>query len=113
MDIDRKAGGRIAAIVVGVGALIAPGSSLGDSPIVDEVPHIGAGYSYVRKLDMRLNPEHPPLVKDLAGLPLLALGISDATFTMPAWTTDVNGQWTFGRAIIYSSGTNGDTVKNF
>ena len=30
-----------------------------------------AGYSYLHWDDYRLNPEHPPLVKKLAALPLL------------------------------------------
>lgn len=34
-----------------------------DSFTLDEAYHIGAGVSYVRTNDFRLNPEHPPLVK--------------------------------------------------
>ncbi|NCO98382.1 hypothetical protein GW864_04425, partial [bacterium] len=36
-----------------------------DSLIYDEDSHIPAGYSYLTQHDMRLNPEHPPLLKDL------------------------------------------------
>ena len=43
------------------------GSSWNDSAIFDEVAHIGAGYTYLKYQDGRLNPEHPPLLKDLAG----------------------------------------------
>ena len=43
------------------------GSSMNDSAIFDEVAHIGAGYTYLKYQDGRLNPEHPPLLKDLAG----------------------------------------------
>ena len=39
------------------------------SAVFDEVAHIPAGYAYVRYGDYRLNPEHPPIMKDLAGLP--------------------------------------------
>jgi 4-amino-4-deoxy-L-arabinose transferase-like glycosyltransferase len=50
----------------------------------DEVPHIPAGYSYVAQGDFRLNPEHPPFVKELAGLSLWRLhpkaDFSDATW---------------------------------
>lgn len=59
---------------------------------------------------MRLNPEHPPLVKDIAGIPLLFLGISDRAFTQTPWTTDVNGQWNFGRTVIFHSDANPDRV---
>jgi len=42
-----------------------------ESAIMDEVAHIPAGYSYLTQKDMRLNPEHPPLLKDLSAIPLL------------------------------------------
>ena len=47
-----------------------------DSTTMDEKAHIPSAYSYVRYGDMRLNPEHPPLLKDLAGLPLLLLNLN-------------------------------------
>src|SRR2546425_4200257 len=43
------------------------------SSTTDEPVHIAAGYSYWQTRDFRLNPEHPPLAKLLAALPLLAL----------------------------------------
>ena len=42
-----------------------------DSATMDEAAHLPAGYSYLTQKDMRLNPEHPPLIKDLAAIPLL------------------------------------------
>ena len=42
-----------------------------DSLTMDELAHLPAGYSYLTQKDMRLNPEHPPLIKDLAAFPLL------------------------------------------
>lgn len=39
----------------------------------DEVPHIAAGYSCLKTGSFRINPEHPPLSKSLAGLALLFL----------------------------------------
>lgn len=41
----------------------------------DEIPHSAAAYRYVAARDFRLNPEHPPVIKLLAGLPLLALDL--------------------------------------
>lgn len=102
----------IAVAVVAIAVALALVSSVNDAPIVDEVPHIGAGYSYVVKGDMRLNPEHPPLIKDLAGLALVpVLGISNPVFNLPQWTTDVNGQWQFGRSLIFTSDISPDTIK--
>lgn len=43
------------------------------SPTFDEPAHIYAGYSYWTRSDFGMNPEHPPLVKLIAALPLLPL----------------------------------------
>jgi hypothetical protein len=85
------------------------GSMVKDSAIVDEVAHIPAGYSYLHYGDFRLNPEHPPLIKALAALPLqfmhLAFPLSD-----PSWTKDVNGQWESGWHFLYHDGNNAERV---
>src|SRR5437879_4614939 len=39
----------------------------------DEPLHLAAGYSYWQTRDFRINPEHPPLAKLMAALPLLAI----------------------------------------
>src|SRR3989344_4547000 len=82
-------------------------SSLQESAVMDELAHIPAGYSYLNNLDYRLNPEHPPLVKMLVGIPLLFL---DLNFPIdnPAWRTAVNGQWDMGTAFLYQSGNDPD-----
>ncbi len=87
-------------------------SMAGDSGIVDEVAHIPAGYSYLKYQDYRLNPEHPPLIKDLAAAPLLFMNLQFPT-TNAAWTTDVNGQWESGWHFIYHDGNNADRVLFF
>lgn len=84
-------------------------AAIDDATIVDEIAHIPAGYSYVRYGDFRLNPEHPPLVKDLAGLPLLFLDL-DFPADHPAWTTEVNGQWETGWGFLYHYGNNADLI---
>ncbi len=70
-----------------------------ESAIFDEKAHIPAAYSYVRAGDMRLNPEHPPLLKDLAGLPLLFLPVT-FPFETSQWKTGINEQWTLGDLFI-------------
>jgi pimeloyl-ACP methyl ester carboxylesterase len=52
-------------------ALLAGGAARRESVTIDEVAHIGAGVSYLQKLDMRMNEEHPPLAKVLAAVPLV------------------------------------------
>jgi len=85
-----------------------------DSATFDEVAHIPASYSYVSQHDTRLNPEHPPLIKDLAGLPLLFLHLNFDT-KEPFWTGDLpnmwdEGQWAAGRHLLYEAGNNADEI---
>lgn len=84
-------------------------ASLQESAIVDEAAHIPAGYAYAHELDFRLNPEHPPLAKALAALPLLVLQPNFPT-DISAWTTDVNGQWEMGKQFFYGSGNDADAI---
>src|SRR3989338_9046758 len=87
-------------------------SSWNDSLTFDEVAHIPAGYSYLAKQDYRLNPEHPPLIKDLAAVPLLFLRLNFPTDN-PAWTKDINGQWTMGSLFLYESGNDAEKIIRF
>ena len=84
-------------------------SMIGQSAIVDEVAHIPAAYSYDHFGDYRLNPEHPPLMKDLAGLPLQFMHLQFPS-NEPAWTTDVNGEFNAGWDFIYNLGNNANAV---
>jgi Dolichyl-phosphate-mannose-protein mannosyltransferase len=84
---------------------LAGGAALRESVTVDEVAHIGAGLSYVQKLDLRFNDEHPPLAKILAGLPLAIRG-TRADYSSPQWTIGKSffpaymGQWVFGEWVL-------------
>ncbi|OGM90914.1 hypothetical protein A2755_01785 [Candidatus Wolfebacteria bacterium RIFCSPHIGHO2_01_FULL_48_22] len=85
-------------LFVSVGLML--GSSLQEAAIMDELAHIPAGYGYVKYLDFRLNPEHPPLIKAAAALPLLFMKLNFPTDLDP-WTTALNGQWDAGRQFLY------------
>lgn len=74
-----------------------------DSLTMDEVAHLPAGYSYLTQKDMRLNPEHPPLLKDLAAIPLLFIKNIKFPSDIKSWAEDVNGQWDFGRYFLYQT----------
>ena len=102
----------IAGLIVIVASVIAITSAWHDSPIVDEDPHIGAGYSYIAGNTYQFNPEHPPLAKDLAGLALIPLGINSQFLANynTAHPGIVNDQWNFGRMFIYHSGVNPITL---
>ncbi len=80
-----------------------------DSATMDEIAHIPSGYSYLAYSDYRLNPEHPPLLKDLAGLPLLFLDL-DFPKDHVSWTQDVNGQWEVGWHFLYHYGNDADLI---
>ncbi len=67
---------------------------------VDEVVHISAGYTYLTNFDFRLNPEHPPLVKMVAAIPLLFMHL-DGKIDSPYYTYDK--QWDFGHEFIYNN----------
>ncbi len=99
----------VASSILFLMALFMLGSAWNDSAIMDELPHIPAGYSYLAKQDYRLNPEHPPLIKMIAAVPLLFQRI-DFPANSPNWTHEVNGQWEFGRDFLYRSGNDADSI---
>src|SRR4051812_49120462 len=70
------------------------------SATTDEGVHLSAGYSYWQMRDFRINPEHPPLAKLIAALPLLAIH--------PAFDTSYNdwktaAEYDFGFHFLYSN----------
>jgi len=67
----------------------------------DEVVHLPAGFSYLTMHDFRMNPEHPPLVKILAAMPLLALH-PKTVFDDPSWRNP-GAQAAFGYKFLYSN----------
>jgi hypothetical protein len=81
-----------------------------DSATMDEVAHLPAGFSYLTQKDMRLNPEHPPLIKDLAAVPLLFIKDINFPSDINAWQEDINGQWDFGSHFLYQNGNPADKM---
>jgi hypothetical protein len=75
-----------------------------DSLTMDELAHLPAGYSYLTQKDMRLNPEHPPLIKDLAAIPLLFIKEIKFPSEIKDWKEDINGQWGFGNYFLFKTG---------
>jgi hypothetical protein len=87
-------------LIVAISGFLMLKVSSQDSAIMDELAHIPAGYGYVKYLDYRLNPEHPPLLKALSAVPLLFMNL-DFPLDQSSWATDVNGQWDAGNQFIY------------
>ena len=81
-----------------------------DSLTMDEMAHLPAGFSYLTQKDMRLNPEHPPLIKDLAAIPLLFIKNIKFPSEIDAWQKDINGQWDFGFRFLYETGNPADKM---
>ena len=71
------------------------------SATFDETTHLPAGYSYLKTGDFRLNPQHPPLIKLLAALPLLPLA-PDVHLDDPAWNAASPDEWAFGYRFLYA-----------
>ena len=105
MSFDRfsqpKAINGAAVVVLLLMAVLMGGAVRRESITLDEVAHIGAGVSYLQKLDMRLNTEHPPLGKVLAAIPLVVRG-AKADYSGVTWSfsngffNQYLGEWVFG-----------------
>jgi hypothetical protein len=77
------------------------------APTFDEPAHIGAGLSYLKTGDFKINLQHPPLLKDIAAVPLILGGI--------AWPVKERDwieagpdpvpflQWEVGSSVIYGN----------
>jgi len=96
-------GMRVKIIVLGILVLMFGlefSSSLQESQTWDEAVHLSAGVSYWRTGDFRLNPEHPPLLKLLAGLPVALTGVS-LPLSDPSW--QAIDAWKFGELFLYEN----------
>lgn len=74
---------------------------------IDEAVHLASGFSYLVTGDFRLNPEHPPLLKELAALPLLFLPVS-IPLDHASWAA--TDQWEFGRQFLYHNTLPAQTI---
>ena len=107
----------ILAVFVALGLLsnlpwhLGPYRNVGNSLTYDELSHIPSGYYYLTTGRYDLNPEHPPLVKDVAALPLLSLPI-DAPKLTPAQRIQSDIQWTYGARVIFGSSVSPATIIN-
>jgi hypothetical protein len=72
-----------------------------ESSTSDELVKLAGGYSCLLKGDLRLNRLHPPLLKIISALPLLALH-PKIDFTDPAWEKPPK-QWKFSSHFLYSN----------
>lgn len=103
MDFLKKYAVKIAAGILFVFFLLSLVLAWQEAAIYDERAHIPAAYTYLDRGDMRLNPEHPPLLKNLAGFPLLFLNVN-FPYAAPAWEeSGTEGQWALGDAFLHQN----------
>jgi len=94
----------VAALLLILMAVLSGAVALRESITVDEVAHIGAGVSYLQRLDLRMNEEHPPLAKILAAAPLVFRGVH-ADYSSVPWTFSDKffqgtlGEWSWGHQV--------------
>jgi len=109
IKISNPTANFIAGLLLFIMFLTALLSMAGDSLTFDELAHIGAGYSYLTQQDYRMNPEHPPLIKDLAAIPLLFLNLNFPKDS-PNWIQSAAPAWwvqfDFGTDLLYKSDNN-------
>ena len=76
------------------------------SPAWDETGDIAAGLSYVETGKLTVNPQHPPLLKELSGLSLLASGAHypDTPQARQLLAGQAQFQWPVGSDIIHKYG---------
>ncbi len=107
--MSNKNTNLIALVLLIVMAITACLSMKQDALTFDELAHIPAGYSYLTKQDYRVNPEHPPLIKDIPGIPLLFLNLNFPD-DHPTWIQEEAPQWwvqfDLGNQFLYHSGNN-------
>ena len=61
---------------------------------------------YLTRGDFRLNPEHPPLIKEIAALPLLALDLAFPEGSL--W--ERAEEWNLGRLFVHENRLPNDTI---
>jgi hypothetical protein len=100
-----------AAMLIAVFVGLATSSLLSESQTSDEAIHLAAGFAYITRADFYLNPEHPPLAKEIAALPLLLLDVK-LPFDHPSWKAAHAGafQLPLGEQFLYHNGTRFETI---
>jgi hypothetical protein len=79
-----------------------------NSQTFDEAAHVAAGYCYIAKGDFRLNVEHPPLSKELAGLAVYFRYHLPFDPKPELW--EKADEWMIGRDFLYRSSVSGEEI---
>jgi len=93
--------GVAAALLLAAHAALAVDSLRRKSVTYDEVSHLPAGLAHAATGEMRLNRQHPPLVKLLAGL---AAGTARPRLPLEGEDYREGREWAFGREVLFGGG---------
>jgi hypothetical protein len=98
---------RAVSLAIAIAALLSLPALLDESPTYDEPYHLAAGYTSLVRRDFRLAPDHPPLLRMVAALPLVAQRVrwpADASL----WESADAAR--FAYALFYQSGNDPDRL---
>ena len=112
-SLHRKENGSIAVSAAAAAMLVLMAvlmftSAWNDSPTSDDNVSIISGYSYLRKQEYRLEPQNPPLIKDLGAFPLLFMKLHEP-WDHPGWDKESDPDL-LGREFLYKSGNDPDAI---
>ncbi len=103
---DRLLGAAAAAAIV-ISLFLVHDHTRGDSLSADEPVHILAGYLQVASRTAIVNIEHPPLMKELAGLAVWALPVGPPPEKIPMGTTFTG----WGHRFLFDGPVSPDTIS--
>ena len=100
-----------AALLTALFVVLATSSLLSESQTSDEAIHLAAGFAHITRADFALNPEHPPLAKEIAALPLLLLDVK-LPLEDPSWKAAHTSafQLPLGEQFLHHNGTRFETI---
>ena len=112
--MQERGQGRRQALVVAsvVGLLVVFVAQLAvtvarDSSTWDEGDHIYAGYESWTRRDFGLNPEHPPLIKLIATMPLLTMRLN---VPEPPEKMFMAAAFLGGKSLLFESGNDAEAI---
>ena len=79
----------------------------------DEIDHVHAAYRYLQCNDFGWNPEHPPLVKIVAALPLLAMQVRDPISHACGLPDGKAEDFIIGHAFVFANAESLLTAERF
>jgi hypothetical protein len=99
--VKRWAAPAVAALLLAAHAALAVHRLWSDSATFDETTHLPAGMALVATGELHLNPQHPPLVKLLAGLATAPLA---PRLPLEGEPYRAGREWDFGRETLFGVG---------